>query len=329
LATPPQDQGESAAQDVIASAAHAPSVHNTQPWLFTTQVAEDDVVVELRAERSRALPVLDPDGRQLMISCGAALDHALVAARAAGLPVSVAVLPDGDQPDLLARLSWPRSRAEQPADAELAAAIGQRHTYRDRFTPEPVDPAELDVLREAARDAGCWLEVVLDPDDVLTLEVLLARADEQQRRDPAYQEELAAWTHAPEGSGFGVPETNLDPAGGAGSSLALRDFEGRHDDGAPPAADPPTADRPTVVVLGTDGDEIADWLAAGRALSEVLLQATQAGLAAQPLGQVTDNLGWRTRLGHALQLSGYVQMVLRLGHPAHAVPSTPRHDPRR
>lgn len=329
----PSDASARAAREVVARAAQAPSVHNTQPWRFTTDVGADHVVLELHDEPARALRVLDPEGRQRTISCGAALDHALVAARAAAVPVTVAVLPEAADPGLLARLSWRTATPAEPdRDAEeLAAAIAQRHTYRDRFTPEPITSAQLDELRAAARDAGCWLQVVGDPDDVLTLEVLLARADEQQRRDPAYQEELAAWTRAPAETGFGIPQSNLDPAAGAGSSLALRDFEGRHGGTAAghEAADPPATDRPTVVVLGTDGDDRPDWLAAGRALSQVLLRATRAGLAAQPLGQVTDNLGWRTRLRDALHLSGQVQMVLRLGHPAHAVPGTPRRDPGR
>ena len=56
-------------EEAIAAAACAPSVLNTQPWLF---VAGGDVI-ELRADLRRALPALDPLGRALHISCGAAL----------------------------------------------------------------------------------------------------------------------------------------------------------------------------------------------------------------------------------------------------------------
>ncbi|MBO0784056.1 MAG: hypothetical protein J2P37_35060, partial [Ktedonobacteraceae bacterium] len=46
----------------------APSEYNTQPWLF--RVKEN--VIELYADTSRRLPVVDPDGREMIISCGAA-----------------------------------------------------------------------------------------------------------------------------------------------------------------------------------------------------------------------------------------------------------------
>ena len=45
----------------------APSRHNTQPWLFEIEGDE----LRVYADRSRALPVADPDGRQQLMSCGA------------------------------------------------------------------------------------------------------------------------------------------------------------------------------------------------------------------------------------------------------------------
>ncbi|MGZ4520454.1 MAG: Acg family FMN-binding oxidoreductase, partial [Mycobacteriaceae bacterium] len=56
-------------------ACRAPSVHNTQPWRWA--IAEHSV--HLFADGSRRLPVVDPDGREMTISCGAALHHARVA----------------------------------------------------------------------------------------------------------------------------------------------------------------------------------------------------------------------------------------------------------
>ena len=58
----------------------APSVHNTQPWTFVLR--RDSL--EIHADPSRQLTVLDPRGRQLMISLGCALFHARVAIAASG-----------------------------------------------------------------------------------------------------------------------------------------------------------------------------------------------------------------------------------------------------
>jgi nitroreductase len=50
----------------------APSIRNTQPWAF--RILSNNTI-ELYADTSRALTVVDPDRRQLIISCGAALGY--------------------------------------------------------------------------------------------------------------------------------------------------------------------------------------------------------------------------------------------------------------
>src|SRR3954451_21960893 len=79
----------------------APSVHNTQPWrLHLTGNS-----LELRADRTRQLTVLDGTGRQLAISCGCALFNARVLLAAAGYQPTVQRLPDPADQNLLARLT--------------------------------------------------------------------------------------------------------------------------------------------------------------------------------------------------------------------------------
>jgi hypothetical protein len=67
----------------------APSSHNTQPWLFKIV----DNSIELYADRTRALPVVDPEARELTISCGAALYHLIVTIKYFGFEYRLEVLP--------------------------------------------------------------------------------------------------------------------------------------------------------------------------------------------------------------------------------------------
>ena len=64
---------------LIGVAGRAPSLHNTQPWRFA--VSRD--AIELHADVSRRLK-LDPDGREMVISCGAALYGLRLAVRSLG-----------------------------------------------------------------------------------------------------------------------------------------------------------------------------------------------------------------------------------------------------
>jgi hypothetical protein len=155
--------------------------------------------------------------------------------------------------------------------------------------------------------------------------VLLARADEDEREDPAYREELARWTARPESARDGLAPEATPDVHGRGSNLRLRDF-GDEDDGSPSGtADPPPVERPLALVLGTEGDTATDWLRAGESLMALLLRATVAGVQAQPLGQVVDRQWSRDRLGAALGVVGHPQMVLRVGYgqPGQGSPRRP------
>ena len=105
LAAPEPLTEDEVARYVVAAAVWAPSVHNTQPWRF---VAHDDVI-ELWDDPARGLPVLDPVGRARLISCGAALALAEVAAAGLGVSTRTSLLPDAAAPDHLA--DWQQFRS--------------------------------------------------------------------------------------------------------------------------------------------------------------------------------------------------------------------------
>ena len=298
---------------VVEAATRAPSVHNTQPWRF---VAHDDVV-ELWDDPARGLPVLDPDGRARLISCGAALALAEVAAAGLGVTTRTTVLPDAGTPEHLADLQLGASHDPDDAQRALAAAIGRRHTERGAFD-ESVDlpPETVRALAEAVQANGCLLRVVESPDDAAAVTVLLARADDVLSRDPAYRDELRQWTGRDPDSPDGIPVSAVPSEAPAerGSSYQLRDFDAdREPQGPQWANEPPRAEHPLVVVIGTTADDAAAWLAAGQALGRLLLTATTRGLAASPMTQALEVQDTRARLARDLGLVGHPQMVLRLG----------------
>src|ERR1700761_9484574 len=90
------------AEFVVGTAIHAPSVLNTQPWWFYGA----DHEIGLHSDTAHKLPVADPDGREMLISCGAALFTARLALRYLGIVPVVRLLPDPDLRALVARISW-------------------------------------------------------------------------------------------------------------------------------------------------------------------------------------------------------------------------------
>lgn len=300
---------------VVHAATLAPSVHNSQPWRFT----KDDGGLDLYADDARRLPVLDPEGRLVHLSCGAALLHAQVAVRALGFHVETQLLPDPADAGHLARLHVTAGPVGTVPERALAEAILLRHTHRDAFEERALEPELLTRLRLAAEQQGASL-AVLTGEELVELEVLLSWADGIEQADPAYRAELAASVHT-EPSDDGIPAGVLPDDPERGSSLRLRDFA--PDSTKPPVDDPPVAERPAVVLIGSADDGPLSWLQAGQAVGAVLLHAADAGVMGQPLAQATDFPAARVRLRKALGMVGTPQLALRLGH-ATGTAGTPR-----
>lgn len=300
----------------IESAGHAPSIHNTQPWRFVAAAG----VVELWADRRRAVPAIDPTGRQLVVSCGAALEYLCIDLVAAGHQPSVELAPDPES-DLLATVRVTGPADPDPETLVLAANLHRRATVRTPFDDDRVPPEVLDRLGVEVRKVGGWLRTVTDRDDLITLTVLLQHAHEAQLGDPSYVEEIERWRR-PATAADGIPDDAVPEIAGRHSNLAIRDFNPGHHDVI--VLDGPVRDeRPAIAVIGTTGDSVSDWLTAGRATARLLLAAAACGVAASPLNQVIDDPGPRRQLQSHLGLIGYPQMVLRLGYAA-MTPTTGR-----
>lgn len=302
-------------------AGRAPSVHNTQPWRFRLT---RDGTLELLADRARQLQHTDPQGRELHISCGAALFGLRLAIQLKGYEPQVSLLPDPTDKDVLARARYGRVRPVQAEDRALLAALMRRHTHRGAFSTEPLTSSLLATLRQVTAQEGAALAVIDDPASRRVLSGLVRDADQRQRRDPAVRAELSAWTPPPgRPRRDGVPATAYPKTAPrrTADDFVVRDFSQGRDQGTLPL----TAARgtSTAAVLLTPGDAPGDWLAAGAALQHALLVAAQQWVFARVHSQPLQLPDLRARLTDRLALPGAAQMLLTLGH-AHEAPTTPR-----
>jgi Nitroreductase family len=311
-ASPEPRTAEEIIQYVVADAVWAPSVHNTQPWLFGAEGQE----ISLRADPDRSLRVADRDGRELLISCGTALFNVRLALRSLGYVPTTRVLPDPADPMLVARVSWQQRAAASQYERRLASRIRQRRTHRGGFDPAPLPPNLLAALRDGAWRDGAMLRVVADDGRRAVLAAAVEEAERALRLDAAHMRELASWVSPPGSTRRdGVPPScyparaeRTDP------HFPGRDFAHGHGWGLPPLSSA-RAHRAAGVagLLTTADDRPVDWVNAGQALQRVLLTAAAHGVAAALHSQPLE-LGWlresiRTRLSdHA-----YPQMVLRFG----------------
>ncbi|OXM51158.1 Acg family FMN-binding oxidoreductase [Amycolatopsis alba] len=293
---------------VLRSATLAPSTHNTQPWLFRCT----GTGIELHADPRRILPVTDPDGRELVLSCGAALFTLRTAIHALGFHPATTLMPSRADPDLLAVVRPLAERTPDPKVSRLARAITRRRTNRRPFLPGAVPRSTLTTLRHATELEHAWMPS-LDAEQCRHLRDLTVRARRVQLDDPDFVAELGRWTGLGAGTRDGVPSyaTEGSPAD---ESWLLDGFGG-----ASTAALP----DPLVVVIGSLTDERLDRLQAGQALQRVLLTATGAGLDASFISPPVMVRAARAELRSLLGCGVWPQVLLRVGYGL-PLPWTPR-----
>lgn len=265
---------------LIQYAVLAPSTHNTQPWLF--QVSGSSVF--LYADRSRALAVVDPQVRSLVMSCGAAQYNYEAALGAYGFEFRASVFPEIADADLLVRTDV-LNRKRTEVEMGILDAMRERRTVRTGFRAPLADTKIRDALSGIAADSDVLLQW-LDRDQIRTLSDAAGRL-------PGFTEnrmrELEAWRH---------PNRTRSRDGLPGERPPSFTFFGE------PGEDV------SLALLSTHGDRMASWLRAGQTLEAVLLSATRHGVRASMYA--IDAI--RTELMEMVAESGTPQVLVRFGY---------------
>ncbi len=301
-------------------AGRAPSVHNSQPWRWR---ARPDGL-DLYAEPDLHLTNIDPDRRDLILSCGASLHHAVTALAALGWRARIQRFPDpGDRNHLAALGLQPHEPSE--LDLTLAAAIPHRRTDRRRYGSRQVSPADIALMGARAARAGVTLRRA---ESIGNLAELIERAASLPHAgDIDYLHELTEWSGR-YGSRAGIPARNT-PVPHPTAPKPARFFAGTALAQPPGSAD--IEDNGAVIVLGTRDDDELARLRAGEATSLVLLTATALGLASCPITEPLEIAETRAALRSEIFEDGaFPQMLLRIGWAvpgADPLPATPRRPP--
>lgn len=305
----------------VGFAVLAPSSHNTQPWLFDLRWNGLEIILD----RSRVLPVADPGAREMVMSCGAALQNIRVALRYLGFAAKVKILPHESVPDVLARVELGGRRVRSKLNELLFAAIPGRHTSRAPYASTPVSARLVAAMRTAAELEGASLHQTTDAELRPIVADFIARGDRQQWVDRKFRQEHAAWLRpntGPHRDGlpgylFGMSNIVARIAPAVMRRMPLGRIQANHHRAL-------ALEAPLLVTLTTPGDTPRDWMAAGQALQLVLLVAAAHGISASFLNQPLQLPALRARFRARLGLSGFPQVILRMGFAPPSLPTLRR-----
>ncbi len=294
---------------LIATAARAPSVHNTQPWRFRASRYE----IELVADPQRRLRQ-DDLGREMLISCGAALYGLRLGLRSLGFRPVVTLLPDQSSLRVLAKVSVVPGPPMTVLEHQMLEAVPHRHTHRDAFGPDPLPPGLVVGMQQDALAERAALAIVDRPLDYARLAKLISKTGPRLDDDPVARQEMLRWTRRiPGPSRDGVPARAFPahPAQIPGR-LRQRDFDLGRDVGIAELAG---AGEPIVTaVLLTLGDHRVNWLHAGQALQRLLLRAASKWVFASLYSQQLESAPqFRRAITNALRLPGHPHLLLQFG----------------
>jgi hypothetical protein len=301
----------------------APSGYNSQPWLF--KIVHE--TIELYANRTRAVPVVDPHDRELIMSCGAALYNLRIAIRHFGWADAVKIFPNPEDPDLLAHVWLGNPRQETEEEYLLFATIPRRRTNRLPFQHREVPETLLSIMEQSVVQEGAWFHIITKEDDRNAVADLIAEGDRLQMANPHFRRELAAWIHNNRNithDGMPAYAVGVHELFNSSKPIVARISRTFDTGTGKPAQDRELAiGSPILAVLGTQEDISASWLSAGQALERVLLLGQAVGVSASFLNQPIQVAELRSQLKALLNISGYPQILLRFGFGTEIKP-TPR-----
>lgn len=256
----------------------------------------------------------------MVISCGIALNHCVVALAALGWHAKVHRCPNPLDTDHLASIEF-HPMPPGPVDVALAAAIPLRRSDRRAFSSETVSPRDVAVMGSRAARLGAVVRRVEVGD---CFRALMAESSRRHLASREYRDELAAWSgkHA---ATAGVPARNV-PDSDPSAPLPGRVFAAAAL--SQPTGTDATVDNGVLLAVGTDADGAEAWLNAGEAMSQIALTATYAGLVSCILTEPLEIVETRDALQALVFGAGhFVQALIRVGWApvsADPLPATPR-----
>lgn len=309
-------------KEAVRLASHAPSLYNSQPWLWVA----DGAGLHLFLDPSRVL-LIDRSEREALISCGAVLDHLRVAMAVAGWMAEIERFPNPDRPDQLATVRFTPMDDVTDEQRRRADAILIRRTDRLPLMPPftaPVNWESLEAELRSTVDASKTHLDVLSDDLRQRLAEVSELTESLRLYDTSYHTELYWWTASFEFS-EGIPYSSLISATERDRVGVGRGFPVTHNRERRIGIG---EDHSKILMLSTDDDSRLDALLCGEALSAVLLECTMAGLATCPLTNLTELSVSREILAAVTDHTDLPQVLIRVG-VAPALDPIPPATPRR
>lgn len=299
----------------------APSGHNSQPWEFSVR----DNSVSININQKRALSQSDPEGRQLLISIGCAIENLIIAADYYGFRTDVSYFPSASDKNLVAKVLFQKTDGVRSAEGHLIFSIPKRATNRSAYKNQTPPRDFLEKLNRFSNQ-DFKVSVVIDRDIRHKISDLANAAQIEAMESNAFREELSHYIKSSFTSEkFGMPGFTLGiPA--PISLIASRLIKKINMSKKTKKQDDALLKKstPAFVVISSTSDDRIHWARTGRLLEKIWLIAESEGLCCAPLAAVAQLDEFSNKLRNVLHIEQRPQAFLRLGYCSRRARHSPR-----
>jgi hypothetical protein len=247
----------------------------------------DEDHIELCANFSGVSDAVDPDGRESIIHCGAALFRSKLALKCFGCLGPVEVFPDLGNPELVARIHCGGGRGQDEREFKLFEAMVGNPGDSSARSQHPVCGTVSKSLISAAVNEPAWLEF---SEGESSRKLLLAFAQ----------------AHALVGTNDRVAKNSSTK-----ETTGQLNFWPGPSDGK--AGTDPGHSQAALAVLKSKTDDKHGWLATGQARARAQLQARACGMSLYFFDQAFRERSSRQQLRTAIGRKGFVQAIVGCG----------------
>jgi hypothetical protein len=175
-------------KEVLYYASLAPNGHNTQMW--KVGISENGRTLKIFIDSSRLLPVVDPNGRESLISAGAFIENMKQALSAYGFEHELTIIKEINikENPLIAEIRI-FGKEDTTINYDILSNIQKRHTDKSNYLNKPLDSNAIGTLNSGEN----ILIFQNGDDDFEFIKEITLWANEIQSLSPEAREELANW----------------------------------------------------------------------------------------------------------------------------------------
>lgn len=315
---------------IIKSATRAPSGHNTQPWTIKI-VSKNELAIGW--DRTRSLPMVDPENRELLLSIGAFCEALKISAGNEGLDSKIKITGDTPFSPELARIKFIESEKSSLYSEELQ----KRRTIKKGILNRNIEKADL---QEITYGTGSGIHAINrgSAEASFIEETVLESNIIQTERDEA-QMELASWIRWKD-EDVEKYANGLSPAGmeieGIGAwyvktffnteTVMSRSFR----DSTIDQIKKHLSSYGSWIIVTSKKEDCSSLINTGRDFLKLSLNSVNKKISLHPMTQPLEEKGFEDELRKRLGINDNIQFILRCGYvDRYPLPVTKRMAPGR